>query len=105
MRKKIFIAAGLVFSGLTAVWHFGLVPRLTQRIPSGWTWKADFIGINAYPDPQTGKLPDKNSTSLYQRRMYIASESDRPRSVMLEDTNQRIASITGRGLGGTFGGG
>jgi hypothetical protein len=96
MRKKIFIAAGLALFGLTAGWQFGLVRRLAQRIPSGWTWKADLIGINAYPDPQTGKLSDKDSTSVYQRRMYIASEADRPRSVMLEDTNLSLDPTTGK---------
>lgn len=90
MRKKVFIAAGLLLFGLTAVWQFALVPRLTERIPPGWSWKADFIGINSYADPETGKLPDKDAANIYERRIYLASETDRPRSVMLEDSNASL---------------
>lgn len=86
MRKKIFIAAGLALLAFTAVWQFALVPRLTQRIPAGWSWKAEFIGVITHPDPQTGLIPEKDATAIYLRRIYLASEADRPRSVDLADT-------------------
>ena len=95
VRKKIFIVAGLILFSLTAVWQFALVPRLTQRIPSNWTWNAEFIGINTYVDPQTGKLPDKDETNIYRHGMRIVSETDRPRAVLMEDTFDSLDPATG----------
>ena len=96
MRKKIFIAAGLLLLGFATVWQFALVPRLTERIPAGWSWKADFIGINTYANPQTGKLPEKDDTNIYQRGMHVVADSDRPRSVLMEDTNLSRDPATGK---------
>jgi len=86
MKKEILILTGTVLIIFAALWQLVLVPRLTQRIPPGWTWEADFIGTMTLPDPETGNIPEKDDTAIYQRRMYIASESNRPRSVDLEDT-------------------
>ena len=96
MRKKIFVVAGLILFSLTAIWHFALVPRLTQRIPSEWTWKAEFIGITAFPDSQTGKLPEKDEINIYRRGMHIVSETDRPRAVLIEDTFDSLDPATGK---------
>ena len=96
MRKKIFIVAGFILFSLTAIWHFALVPRLTQRIPSEWTWKAEFIGITTFPDPQTGELPDKDETNIYRRGMHILSETARPRVVLMEDTFVSLDPTTGK---------
>jgi len=96
MRKKILIAAGFSLLVFTAVWQFALVPRLTERIPSGWTWKAEFIGSNDYPDPETGKLPEKTSTSIYRRQMFVESETGRPRSIIVADTNFTLDPATGK---------
>jgi hypothetical protein len=96
MRRKVFIAVGLILFGLTAVWQFGLVPRLTQRIPAGWSWQAEFIGFISYADPQTGKLPEKDETNIYQRGMHIVSETGRPRAVLMEDTLVILDPATGK---------
>ena len=82
--------------GLTAVWHFGLVPRLTQRIPAGWSWQADFIGFISSADPKTGKLPEKDGTSIYLRGMHIVSETGRPGAVLMEATFITMDPATGK---------
>ncbi len=94
MRKKIFIVASLILFGFTAVWHFGFVPRLTERIPAGWSWKAEFIGISTYPDAQTGKLPEKDEINIYRRGMRVVAETDRPRAVLMEDTFDSLDPAT-----------
>lgn len=86
MKKKNLIAAGLSLLVLTAVWQFAFVPRLTERIPPGWSWSADFIGIGNFADPETGDFFAKDITNVYERRMYVAAESERPRSISVEDT-------------------
>ena len=96
MKKKILIAAGFSFLVLTAVWQLALVPRLTGRIPTGWTWKAEFIGSNNYPDPETGKLLEKATTSIYRRQMFVESEADRPRSIIVADTYFTLDPATGK---------
>jgi hypothetical protein len=85
MRKKIFIIAGLVLFGLTAVWQFALVPRLTERIPAGWQWETNYIGYQTWPDPQTGQLPEKDATGTYSHIIVIIPHSRQPGSVELDD--------------------
>lgn len=85
MRKKIFTAAGLALLSFAAFWQFVLVPRWTDRIPAGWSWEADFIGSNAYPDPQTGQMPKDDVTGTYTHTIMIIPNSRRSRSVELED--------------------
>lgn len=86
MRNKILFAIGLLLLIFTAIWQFALVPRLTRRIPQGWNWGSDFIGISNFAVPETGDFSAKDSTNLYKRRMYIVSESGRPRAVSVEDS-------------------
>ena len=86
MRKKLVIGIGVVLIGLAAVWRFGVAPRLTQRVPPGWSWSSNFIGTTSYADPQTGELPEKATVATYERRMYLASEAGRPRAVTVEDS-------------------
>lgn len=85
MRKRIFIAAGLALLGLTAVWQFVLVPRWTERIPAGWQWASVFIASNAYPDAQTGRMPENDSTGTYTHAITIVANSRRPGSLELDD--------------------
>jgi hypothetical protein len=84
MRNKIFITAGLILLTLTAVWHFALVPRWTQRIPAGWQWGANYIGYQTYLDPQTGKVPEKDVPTTYSQTIEIVANSRRPGSVQLD---------------------
>jgi len=94
MRKKIFIIAGLVLFGLTAVWQLALVPRLTERIPAGWQWKTNYIGYQTNPDPQTGQLPEEDVTGTHSHAISIVANSRQPGSVELVDRylTQDIAS-------------
>ena len=93
MRKKVLIPVGLALLGFTAVWQFALAPRLTQRIPSGWSWKIDYIGFQTYPDPQTGQIPEKDVSTTYSQSIKIVPHSQRPGSVEL-DSNYSINDIT-----------
>jgi len=84
-RKKILIVAGLTMLSLSAVWRFALVPRWTERIPVNWEWRSDFIGVNAYPDPQTGALPKGDITGTYTHAITITPNSRQSGSLELED--------------------
>lgn len=95
MRKKIFTVAGLMLLSLTALWQFALMPRLTERIPAGWHWESDFIGANAYPDPQTGQMPETNLTGTYTHALSIVANSYGPRSLELDDKYLILDVVTG----------
>ena len=84
MRKKVFVSAGLILLAFTAVWHFALVPRWTERIPAGWQWQADYIGYQTYPQPN-GQLPDKDKVAAYSHVISIVPNSRRAGSVELDD--------------------
>jgi len=84
MRKKVFVSAGLILLAFTALWHFALVPRWTERIPAGWQWEADYIGYETYPQPN-GQLPDKDVVAAYSHVITIVPNSRRAGSVELDD--------------------
>src|SRR5258708_7209861 len=85
MRKKIFIAVGVALFSLTAVWQFALVARLTERIPAGWQWGANYIGYQTYLDPKTRKVPEKDVPTTYSQTINIVANSHQPGSVELDD--------------------
>jgi hypothetical protein len=93
MRKKILIFAGFSLLIFTAVWQFAFVPRLTHRIPPGWTWKINYIGYQTYADPQTGQIPEKNATATYSQAVSVIPNSEQPGSVEL-DSEYVIQDIT-----------
>ncbi len=93
MRKKILIPVGLALLGFTAVWQFALAPHWTQRIPTGWSWKTDYIGFQTYADPQTGKIPEKDVSTTYSQSIKIVPHSEQPGLVEL-DSNYSINDIT-----------
>jgi hypothetical protein len=84
MRNKILFTAGLILLTLTAVWHFVLVPRWTERIPVGWHWGTHYIGYQTYLDPGTGKVPDKDVPTTYSQTIDIVRNSRQPGSVELD---------------------
>lgn len=84
MKKKLLILTGLALLIFAAVWQFALVPRLTERIPLGWTWKINYIGYQTFPDPQTGQMPEENTTGTYSQAISIVPNSEQPGSVELE---------------------
>lgn len=83
MRKKIFITLGLLLISFAAIWQFVLAPRWTQRIRSGWTWEATYIGTQVYADSQTGLMPETDVTSIYKNSISIVPGSEKPDSVEL----------------------
>jgi hypothetical protein len=85
MGKKIFIVAGFVLLGLSAVWQFALVPRLTERIPVGWQWETDYVGYQTFVDPQTGQIPEKDTANTYNHSITIVANSRKPGSLELDD--------------------
>lgn len=79
------LCGGLLLLAAGAAWQLKVTPRLTQRVPAGWRWQAEFVGIQTNADPVTGQLPTKDVTAIYTRSMRIASDAGRPESVRLED--------------------
>lgn len=85
MRPQHWLLVGSVLLTLAVIWQLWLGPRWTQRIPPGWYWEINLIGTEGLPDPETGALPSANAPNAYERQIAILSESERPRSVTLED--------------------
>jgi len=83
--KKILMRAGPGFIILAVVWKFWLCPGLLQRIPAGWQWQANFIGIQAVPEKAGGQFFTKESTSIYLRKAAVVADRQRPASVLIED--------------------
>lgn len=95
-RKKIFIVAGLTLLSLSAVWRFVLVPRWTERIPVNWEWRSDFVGTNAYPDPETGVMPKVDITGIYTHAITITPNSRQSGSLELQDKFLTSDVLTGK---------
>ena len=83
-RHWVMVLGGLLCTG-AVVWHFSFGRWWTERIPPGWEWKAHYIGIQTFPDPVTGVLPEKDVTGVYERMIRIKSEEVHRRTVRLED--------------------
>lgn len=84
MKRKIVFAGGLFLILASLLWHTSLSSRWTERIPRGWEWEANFIGIQSVPD-EKGVMPAKGIPSIYLRRLTIKDESKRPDMVILKD--------------------
>lgn len=84
MKRKIIIAGGLFLILASLLWHTSLSSRWTERIPRGWEWEANFIGIQSVPD-EKGVIPAKGTPSIYLRKNTIKDESKRPDVVVLKD--------------------
>ncbi len=86
MINRILLITGSLLLLVALVWKISLAPHWTQRLPPGWTWRANYIGISATPDPATGRFPAENSPATYQRSTRILSDAGRPRHVKVEDS-------------------
>lgn len=86
MTYRNTLIAGTLLVVLAAVWKFSLAPRWTQRLPAGWAWQAEYIGISATPDATTGRFPAEDTTATYQRSTRMVSEVGRPHHVKVQDT-------------------
>ena len=85
MKTRFLLITGLLLLTLATAWKFVLAPQWTQRLPPGWTWQADYLGISTYPDPVTGEFPAEDIAATYQRSIRIVSETERPHVVNVED--------------------
>lgn len=86
MRTRYIVISGVTILVLAVFWKLVAVPQLTQRLPSDWSWTANYIGFSTLPDPITGQFPLTNTTGIYQRAMRIISDVRRPTSVQIEDS-------------------
>jgi len=68
-RKLLIVGSFLLV--LAAVWKFSIAPRWTQRMPPGWAWQANYIGISAMPDPASGRFPADNTTATYHHFLSL----------------------------------
>jgi len=89
------LVCGLGLVACAVVWHVGIGPRWTQRIPEGWSWRSEFVGIQTWADPETGELPVRDTVALYDRSISITSDVDRPRAIRVEDRHVSRDPATG----------
>lgn len=66
------LLAGVLLLAAAGFWKFGLASHWTQRLPAGWSWEANYIGISTYPDSVTGEFPTADTPGVYQRSIRIA---------------------------------
>ena len=86
MRKNIIFLGGLSLLIVAVIWKLWVAPQWTQRMPTGWEWQANYIGVSAVPDPATKQLPTANMPMIYQRSIQIISDTGRPQSVQVADS-------------------
>jgi hypothetical protein len=82
---KLLVAGSLLLV-LAAVWKWALAPYWTQRLPAGWAWQADYIGISATPDPATGRFPPEDQAATYQRATRLVPNTAQRHRVRVQDT-------------------
>lgn len=96
-KTKIIL---LSLSGLcilaAAVTKFIITPQETIRIPHGWSWQSNMVGVQTWADPVTGKFPTKDELSLYERKIFVKDETGRPDSIILEDQYTIIDPNSGK---------
>lgn len=83
MKKKFLIVSGVFLIIASFLLYFGF-RRWSLRIPPGWKWEANFIGIQMFPD-EKGVMPVKFEPSVYIRTMTISDDGRRPAEVILKD--------------------
>jgi hypothetical protein len=84
-QNNALLVAALLLIGAAAAWRFVLVGRWTQRLPAGWSASANYVGTMTYADPLTGRLPDRDPVSKYERSQRVSPDSSHPGSIVMED--------------------
>jgi hypothetical protein len=82
MKPRGWIFGGLALSAAAVVWHFAVSPIWVQRLPTGWSWQSNFIGITTYAK-EDGSYPPDDLSNEYERVFDIANEENRPDSIEL----------------------
>lgn len=85
MKKKILIVVGVAFIASSGIWKFAIAPKLTQRLPQGWSWKSRSIASMMLADPATGKFSGENIATPYVLDASIIDESERPSAIVVKD--------------------
>ncbi len=80
---KFLPAAGVLLIASSVLWFFWLGRRWTDRITPGWSWEGHYIGVNTYPDPETGEFPAEDTVNTYFYRTEIVPGSWQRGSVVL----------------------
>lgn len=94
MNKRILLALGLVLLALAALVKFAFVPQWTQRIPPGWTYESEFVGIQTPADEKTGKFPDKDAYAIYDLTIHVLAPVPNSLDVIIEDSNTILDPLT-----------
>jgi hypothetical protein len=84
-RPNNSLLAALLLIGAAAAWRFALARPWTQRLPAGWSASADYVGTMTYADSLTGRLPDRDPVSKYERSQRVSPDSSHPASIVIED--------------------
>ena len=94
-RLRVGVVAALL-AWTALAWRLEVQPRWTQRVPPDWTWRAHFVGVETWPNPETGELPLKDSLGVYDRALSIKTRSATNDAVVLEDRYSVRDPSTGR---------
>src|SRR5882672_5036682 len=84
-RNDALRIAALPLIGAAAAWRLGLARRWTSRLAPGWHASADYVGTMTYADSGTGRLPDRDPVTKYERSQRVSPDSSRPGSMVIED--------------------
>jgi hypothetical protein len=79
------LAVTALFLGASSAALCWWAPRLTPRIPSGWSWRSEYVGHQTYADAVTGILPSSDVTCRYIHQMSIVPGSLTDESVRILD--------------------
>lgn len=83
--KKTFLITSVVLFAVAAIWYFLIGPNLTVRVYDGWTWNAQFIGINNYAwDAATDTFTGTDPININKRDM-IASLDPQTKELIITD--------------------
>lgn len=96
MRYPLVTFSGLALLGLAAMTHLVLSERWAQRLPAGWSWKAEFVGRSSYPDTKTGQFPPQDALNQYVREFRVLDETRRPGRVRVHDRYTVIQMDNGK---------
>lgn len=74
MIAQNWIVGGALLCVAAAVWHISVTPIWLKRIPLGWAWKSDYIGIATYAN-EDGRFPTSDESSITKRDFSIVDQS------------------------------
>ncbi|MFZ5760324.1 MAG: porin PorA family protein [Thermodesulfobacteriota bacterium] len=87
VKGRFFFLAGLIFLAAVPVWRLLFEPRLTLRIPPGWSIQTEYLGNLLWADAQ-GNIDGPKNLNLYKRSFAVREW--RPDRAVIEDLYQTI---------------